>query len=361
MGGKQALTSSTRPARPRRRGRHADPRLADVRRGGAAGRRRPGVRHPQEKDGFHVTARAMARAITPKTKAVVVNSPSNPTGAVVDPDDLLVIGDMAKQRGFTLLYDDTYARLVFRPGGTTRAPGAEGRGGRAPRGAGHGVEELLHDRLAGRLGDGAPGARGGLHGARLPHHAGAGDVLAGRGGRGAHRRRRTGCARWPRSTSAAATSSTPCSPRSRASPAPSPRAGSTCSRTCRGACRGRCPTRSPSARRLLEEKGVAVVPGEGFDAPGFVRLSFAPPPQISRTEGVASPSSSGSTAPGGGRDLRRLRSRHPRPPLSADAAGEGLRRARLAAAGGDHGARPRPRGLRRLAATGGSGRRGSAS
>jgi aspartate aminotransferase len=44
---------------------------------------------------------------------VILNSPCNPTGAVVDPDDLLVIGDMAQRRKFTLLWDDTYGRLSF--------------------------------------------------------------------------------------------------------------------------------------------------------------------------------------------------------------------------------------------------------
>jgi aspartate aminotransferase len=69
------------------------------------------------RNGFHVTARAVARAITPKTRAVVVNSPSNPTGAVIEPDELLEIARLAKKRGFWLLYDDTYAHLVFRAGG----------------------------------------------------------------------------------------------------------------------------------------------------------------------------------------------------------------------------------------------------
>jgi aspartate aminotransferase len=70
-----------------------------------------------EKAGFRVTARALARAITPMTRAVVVNSPSNPTGAVVDPEELVKVARLAKKRGFWLLYDDTYSHLVFRPGG----------------------------------------------------------------------------------------------------------------------------------------------------------------------------------------------------------------------------------------------------
>jgi len=55
----------------------------------------------------------ISKALGPRTKAVLINSPCNPTGAVVDPEDLLVIGDMAVRRKFTILYDDTYARLTF--------------------------------------------------------------------------------------------------------------------------------------------------------------------------------------------------------------------------------------------------------
>jgi aspartate aminotransferase len=69
------------------------------------------------KEGFRVTARAVARAISPKTRAVVVNSPSNPTGAVIEPAELLKLGQLAKKHGFWLLYDDTYAHLVFRTEG----------------------------------------------------------------------------------------------------------------------------------------------------------------------------------------------------------------------------------------------------
>ncbi|HET7745929.1 MAG TPA: pyridoxal phosphate-dependent aminotransferase, partial [Vicinamibacteria bacterium] len=74
---------------------------------------RPIAVRAQEKDGFKVTARLVSKATTPRTKAVIINSPNNPTGAVIDPEDLLVIGDMAQRRGFTVLYDDTYARMTF--------------------------------------------------------------------------------------------------------------------------------------------------------------------------------------------------------------------------------------------------------
>jgi aspartate aminotransferase len=74
---------------------------------------RPVLAPLSEKDGFRITPRVLSRALTAKTKAIVVNSPSNPTGAVVSPEDLLAIGKLARRRRLFLLYDDTYARLTF--------------------------------------------------------------------------------------------------------------------------------------------------------------------------------------------------------------------------------------------------------
>jgi aspartate aminotransferase len=66
-----------------------------------------------EKDGFAVNARLLTRALTPKTRALLINSPSNPTGAVVPSEEMLAIARLCKRRKLTLLYDDTYARLSF--------------------------------------------------------------------------------------------------------------------------------------------------------------------------------------------------------------------------------------------------------
>ena len=68
------------------------------------------------KDGFRVTAKLVAKAVGRHTRAVLVNSPSNPTGAVVEPRELLAIAKLAKRRRFALLYDDTYARMIFGDG-----------------------------------------------------------------------------------------------------------------------------------------------------------------------------------------------------------------------------------------------------
>lgn len=67
----------------------------------------------REEQGFRLTAERVRAGLTARTRAVVVNSPSNPTGAVASPDDLLAIGRLARRHALTVLYDDTYARLTF--------------------------------------------------------------------------------------------------------------------------------------------------------------------------------------------------------------------------------------------------------
>ena len=59
----------------------------------------------------------------------------------IEPEELLKIARLAKKHGFWLLYDDTYAHLVFRHRRAARAPGGEGRRRRPPRGRGDGVED----------------------------------------------------------------------------------------------------------------------------------------------------------------------------------------------------------------------------
>jgi aspartate aminotransferase len=66
-----------------------------------------------EASGFRLTADAVARVVTPKTRAVFVNSPCNPSGTAVHAEELLRLGDLARERRFALLLDDTYARLWF--------------------------------------------------------------------------------------------------------------------------------------------------------------------------------------------------------------------------------------------------------
>ncbi len=66
-----------------------------------------------EAEGFRVTADAIEAAITPKTKAIILNSPSNPSGAVIAPKDLERIVRLAHERGIWLLLDECYVYLQY--------------------------------------------------------------------------------------------------------------------------------------------------------------------------------------------------------------------------------------------------------
>jgi aspartate aminotransferase len=66
-----------------------------------------------EAEGFRITANAIERAITPRTKAIILNSPSNPAGSVVSADDLERIVHLAHERGIFLLLDECYVYLNY--------------------------------------------------------------------------------------------------------------------------------------------------------------------------------------------------------------------------------------------------------
>ncbi len=66
-----------------------------------------------EAENFRITADAIERAITPRTKAIILNSPSNPAGAVVSAGDLERIVRLAHERGIYLLLDECYVYLNY--------------------------------------------------------------------------------------------------------------------------------------------------------------------------------------------------------------------------------------------------------
>jgi aspartate aminotransferase len=66
-----------------------------------------------ESQGFRVTAEAIAKLITSRTKAIILNSPSNPSGAVMAADDLAEIAGLAHQRGIWVLSDECYVYLNY--------------------------------------------------------------------------------------------------------------------------------------------------------------------------------------------------------------------------------------------------------
>jgi aspartate aminotransferase len=67
----------------------------------------------KEEENFRITAKMIEAAITPKTKAIILNTPSNPSGAVVSPEDLEAIVRLAHKRGIFVLLDECYVYLNF--------------------------------------------------------------------------------------------------------------------------------------------------------------------------------------------------------------------------------------------------------
>jgi aspartate aminotransferase len=66
-----------------------------------------------EREDFRITAKMIEAAITPKTKAIILNTPSNPSGAVVSPADLEAIVRLAHARGIYVLLDECYVYLTY--------------------------------------------------------------------------------------------------------------------------------------------------------------------------------------------------------------------------------------------------------
>jgi aspartate aminotransferase len=67
----------------------------------------------QEAENFRITADAIEKAVTPKTKAIILNSPSNPAGSIVSAEDLERIVRLAHERKIFLLLDECYVYLNY--------------------------------------------------------------------------------------------------------------------------------------------------------------------------------------------------------------------------------------------------------
>lgn len=67
----------------------------------------------KEEDGFALTAAQIEKAITPKTKLILVNSPCNPSGALVEREEFEKIAHLAKKHGIWLMTDECYCRFLY--------------------------------------------------------------------------------------------------------------------------------------------------------------------------------------------------------------------------------------------------------
>lgn len=79
----------------------------------------PVVVSTEEANGFKITAEALQRFVTPRTKAIILNSPCNPTGSVYTQEELDRLAEVILRQDLLVISDDIYAKLVYgnvRPG-----------------------------------------------------------------------------------------------------------------------------------------------------------------------------------------------------------------------------------------------------
>ena len=73
----------------------------------------PVIIETKEEDGFEFTPEQLKAAITPKTKALVLNSPSNPTGMLYEEDKLRKIAEIIVENDIFVVSDEIYENLIY--------------------------------------------------------------------------------------------------------------------------------------------------------------------------------------------------------------------------------------------------------
>ena len=65
-------------------------------------------------NGFHLTAEQLEAAITPNSKVLLLNSPHNPTGAVLNAQEVEAIGDVCRRHNLWIVSDEVYEPLIYK-------------------------------------------------------------------------------------------------------------------------------------------------------------------------------------------------------------------------------------------------------
>ena len=73
----------------------------------------PVILNTQLESGFKISAESLADVITEKTKLLILNSPSNPTGAVYSSEELTNIANVVEKTGIMVISDDVYEKFVY--------------------------------------------------------------------------------------------------------------------------------------------------------------------------------------------------------------------------------------------------------
>jgi aspartate aminotransferase len=89
---------------------------------------KPVILNTSAEDGFVLRAAALEKILTPRTKIVIANSPSNPTGAVIPPEEFAAILEVCRERDVWLLTDECYSHFTYgdaKPFSVASLPGAK--------------------------------------------------------------------------------------------------------------------------------------------------------------------------------------------------------------------------------------------
>ncbi|MDX9822157.1 MAG: pyridoxal phosphate-dependent aminotransferase [Syntrophales bacterium] len=74
---------------------------------------KPVIVTTREEDGFKMTPAQLGAALTGRTKAVILNSPSNPAGVVYSREELKALGDLLAKRDILVISDDIYEKILY--------------------------------------------------------------------------------------------------------------------------------------------------------------------------------------------------------------------------------------------------------
>jgi len=91
----------------------------------------PVLVHTYAEEGFKITAQPILDAVTPNTRAVIINSPCNPTGALMNEEEMTRLADGLKDTNIWVIVDLCYEQLIYEP---------------VP----HNLPKILFDRMRGR-------------------------------------------------------------------------------------------------------------------------------------------------------------------------------------------------------------------
>ncbi|MCD7854216.1 MAG: pyridoxal phosphate-dependent aminotransferase [Clostridiales bacterium] len=73
----------------------------------------PVIVYTKEERGYKITPEELKQVVTPKTKAIIINSPNNPTGAVYTKSELEAIADFACKNDLFIISDEVYDKMIY--------------------------------------------------------------------------------------------------------------------------------------------------------------------------------------------------------------------------------------------------------